>query len=132
MAEFVKSDELQLLAEAVVKKYANFNHLADGGCRIAFQYADNAKTSSGKIVYADTERVKEKYKAFMPYDFVITFYKGNTAGLTVEQMEHLMYHELKHVGYEPDERKFFIVPHDLEDFKDVVNKWGVDWIRSEE
>lgn len=128
MAEFQKSEILEEIAKKVINEYDIFTVLRDGKCRIAFQYAKGEKKSGGKVVFADTERVKDKFKEFMPYDFVITFYEGNTFHLGDVQMEHLMYHELKHVGYDPEDEKFTVIPHDLEDFKDVIDKWGVDWI----
>ena len=73
-------------------------------------------------------KVSDKMKQFAAYDFVITFYQGNTHLLDDETMEHLMFHELLHVGYDPDNATFSIVPHDLEDFKEVIERWGVSWI----
>lgn len=128
MAEYFESDELRELADKVIDENQRFSHLKDKRCRIAFQYSSDAKHSGGKTVYADTEKVKDKYKKFMPYDFVITFYGGNTDGITEESMYKLMYHELNHVGFDPDDEKYSILPHDIEDFTDVVDKWGVRWM----
>ena len=128
MAEYTKSEELEELGNKVIAENNEFAHLRDGVCRIAYQYCDTAKKSNGKVVYADTMKVSEKMKQFAAYDFVITFYAGNTNLLDDETMEHLMFHELLHVGYDPDNVTFSIVPHDLEDFKEVIERWGVSWI----
>lgn len=42
-----------------------------------------------------------------------------------EQLEILMWHELKHCGI--DDEKPYIVPHDLEDFKEIVDIYGPYW-----
>lgn len=127
MGKYEKSEELEKLAAKVIAENEIFGHLSSDDCRIAFQECESTKTNSGKTVYADTERVKDKLKALLPYDFIITFYKDGME-LSVEMKERLMYHELKHVGFEPEEKKFSIIPHDVEDFKDMIEKWGVDWI----
>lgn len=132
MGAFQKSEILEDIAAKVINEYDIFENLRDGVCRIGYQYAEGTKTSQGRAVYADTERVRDKYKEFMPYDFIVTFYEGNTCNLGDDVMEHLMYHELKHVGFDREEEKFTIIPHDLEDFRDVIQKWGVDWIGGDE
>ena len=124
MSNYIKNEELEKIAAKVISENDCFSNL--NNVRIAYQYADGKKTNAGKTVYADTEKVKDKYKEFMPYDFVITFYEGNTCNLTPEKMEHLMFHELKHVGV--DGSRFYLVPHDIEDFRVVIDQWGIDWI----
>ena len=62
----------------------------------------------------------------MPFDFVITFYWPNCENMTEEKLEMLMYHELRHVGF--GDGTFTIIPHDVEDFRDVIDRWGLDWI----
>ena len=131
MSEYQRSLDLERLAEKVINKYAEFMHLTDPDCRILYQYCDEAKKSRDKILYADTERIKDKLKGVLPFDFVITFYKPNTDTLNQECLERLMYHELRHVGFE-GAGKYSIIPHDIEDFRDVIDMWGFDWVRSNE
>ena len=122
---YEQSSELEALAGEVISGHENLAELED--CRIAYLYSDKKKKSQGKTVFADTELVKEKYRALLPYDFIITFYQPNCEKLNTEAMSRLMYHELRHVGIKSDGR-FYVRPHDLEDFRDVVQAWGVDWI----
>jgi len=37
-----------------------------------------------------------------------------------------MRHELKHIGIK--DGRFFIVPHDVEDFSDIIEEHGMSWI----
>ena len=78
-------------------------------------------------MYADTELVKEKLRGFLPYEFIITFYEPACADMDEEHLKRLMYHELKHVGFDGSD-KFRIRPHDIEDFRACIDKWGYDWI----
>ena len=123
---FEISTELKALADKVIAKHSRFKPITDSGCRIAYQYADKEKKSGGRTVYADTTKVSDKLKAIAPYDFLITFYKPSCATLSEEKMETLMRHELDHVGVE--DGKFRIVPHDVEDFEEILKEQGMNWI----
>ncbi|MCD8117190.1 MAG: hypothetical protein LUE21_08795 [Oscillospiraceae bacterium] len=127
MAKYERSESLEKIAKKVIAENDIFCHLDSECCRIAYQTCDSSKSSNGKTVYADTEKVKDKLKGLLPFDFIITFYEDSLE-LSDESKEKLMYHELRHIGFEPDTLKFSIVPHDIEDFKDVIEKWGVNWI----
>jgi hypothetical protein len=133
MAKYEVSESLRDIAEKVIEENENLRHLAFELDRILFMYSDKNKISRGKTVYADTELVKPKYREVMTYDFIITVYKPPTQYLSDEQMERLMYHELRHVGVEytgdgEDDVKLSIVPHDVEDFREIINSWGIDWL----
>lgn len=121
-----ESEELRSLAEAVMEEHPDVSHLKEFGCRIAYFISDKMKKSSQKIVFADTEKVKEKYKALVDYDFIITFYEPCIQDLSDKAIKILMYHELMHIGYDGDKCK--IIPHDTEDFKRILELFGVNWI----
>lgn len=130
MPNYTKSAQLEQIARQVMIEFVDLAHLDDPGLRIAYQYSDQEKKNHDMVVYADTEVVKEKYREFMPYEFLITFYEPNCSDLDEEHLKRLMYHELKHVGFEGDS-KFRVIPHNLEDFRECVEKWGVDWIKQD-
>lgn len=127
MATYKQSDKLRELGTKVIKANDRFQHLDSQDCRIAYQYSSDAKTSKDRLVYADTETVKEKLKGLIPFDFIITFYEPNCQALSEEKMELLMYHELCHVGFK-GLGKYSIIPHDVEDFRVMIETWGLDWI----
>lgn len=56
------------------------------------------KKKDRKTVFADCEKIQDKYKWAIPYDFAITVYYKNTIGFSEKQMEILIFHELLHVG----------------------------------
>lgn len=98
---------------------------------IIYLSSESKKTSKGKVVCAQCERVPEKYKWGIPCDFTITVFEPNIARFTPEQIKILLYHELLHVGIEKDsysgKETYSIRPHDLEDFKLIVNLYGPEW-----
>ena len=124
---FEIDEGLKTLASKVISDKKDLRRLETPDCRIAFLYSDKEKKSRGRTVYADTEKVSDKVKAIAPYDFIVTFYKPNCAALSPDKMEILMYHELKHVGFEPG-KPFYIVPHDVEDFSDIIEEHGMNWV----
>ena len=131
MALYTRSENLRLIAQTCMEEFDDLAHLDDPGCRIAYQYCDQEKQNKGKVVFADTEVIKEKLREYCPYEFLITFYEPNCQGLDDEHLKRLMYHELKHVGWDGD-NKFGINPHDYEDFQACIDKWGPDWLTDEE
>ena len=50
-------------------------------------------------------------------------YEPNVVGFSEKQMETLLRHELHHVGidFEKDETGFYVVPHDVEEFWDIID-----------
>lgn len=125
-----KSPEMRELAKKVLKDREDLAWIRDARVRIGYETSDKEKRSKGKNVFGECTKVKEKYKPWTPYDFLITFYTPNTDLLTEEQREILMYHELLHVGMRPT-GAYYVVPHDVEDFKAVLDKYGVDWAHVE-
>ena len=130
MAKYTRSSMLGEIANGLIHEMDEFKHLDNPNLRIAYQFSDQEKSGRDKIIYADVEKVKDKYKAFMPYEFVVTFYLPNVEGLDNEHLCRLMYHELKHIGFDGDD-KFWTIPHNLEDFRECIDKWGVDWISTD-
>ena len=125
---FYRSGRLEQIAEAAMKEFDDLAYLDDPECRIAYQFCDLEKKNHNQLVFADCETIKEKYKEFMPYDYIITFYEPNCAALDDERLKRVMYHELKHVGWEGD-GKYRITPHNVEDFRECIEKWGLDWVK---
>ncbi|MCM3291632.1 hypothetical protein M3661_15990 [Paenibacillus sp. MER 180] len=69
--------------------------------------------------------MQEVFKAYLPFDSIITFYERNTGLLSENQQKILMLHELRHITL--GEKGLKIRPHDIEDFKDILETYGLDW-----
>ena len=97
--------------------------------RIGYLASNWEKKKSGRFVLGECIRVKDLYRPFVPHDFLIVIYRRNTIALTEKQMEILMYHELLHIGIDEagEELKYVVNPHDLEEFRAVADRYGVDW-----
>lgn len=94
--------------------------------KIAWLASDKEKKNNGKIVFGECSKVTEKYDWCCPYDFTITIYEPNCNGFTPEQYKILLEHELMHVGVS-ENGSLSVVPHDAEEFTEIIRKYGIDW-----
>lgn len=119
------------LALEVINENRELDYIKNFDITIIYLESDHEKKSKDKIVLGQCEKVAEKYKWGIPCDFTITLFNPNLAGLSQEQIKTVLFHELLHVGIKKD-GSLFIRPHDLEDFKLIINKFGTDWATPEE
>lgn len=122
------SNEYTKLAEEVIAEHEDLQAITNFDCKIIFLTCDTPKKRNGKIVYADTEKMKDKMHAITPYDFAVTFY-ADCDELTEDKLKILMWHELLHVGVK-DDGTTFIRHHDVEEFSEIASVHGVDWVYS--
>lgn len=122
------------IGQKLIESEPIFEHIKNSGALICFLESDKKMTSKGKAVLGQCEKVQDKYKWAIPCDFTITLFTPNIAGLTDEQIKIVIFHELLHIGVEKIddgtgyyEEKYTIVPHDLEDFKEVIDRYGTNW-----
>lgn len=118
------SNELRLLGQKVIAHFPEFAFIRAYGIKIGYVVSDERKQGE-KVTYADCRKVTEVFKAYLPYDFIITFYERNTGFLNENQQKILMFHELQHIDI--GEKGLKVRPHDVEDFKNILEKYGLDW-----
>lgn len=97
---------------------------------IMFLSSDMKKMEKGKLVLGQCEKIADKYKWGIPCDITITVFEPNIVGFTEEQLRILIFHELLHVDitYGKNETEAYgTKPHDLEDFKEIIDRFGTDW-----
>lgn len=96
---------------------------------IIFLSSDKKKMEKGKVVHAECEKISDKYKWGIPADYTITVFEPNCQGFSERQMRILLFHELLHVGIEfrDGSEKYTTNPHDLEDFKLIIERFGPRW-----
>lgn len=123
------SKEWEKIGKQLLRTRKKFQALQAYHVRVAFLVSDKEKRKNGKLILGECAKVPHKYKWCVPYDFCITMYTENILHFTEEQKKILMYHELSHIGVNEDgnEPSFYIVPHDIEEFTDIIKKYGLDW-----
>ena len=121
---YQRDTELEGILYEVMEEHENISHLKE--LRIVALVCDKVKRKGDSIVYADCSKVTPKMEALCDADFVITFYLPNIDGISPNALRTLCWHELMHVGW--DGRKKTTVPHNLEDFREIIEAHGVNWI----
>lgn len=123
----VDDGSLKQLADKVILATPKLQHLVDD-CLIAFQWCTKDRVSGGRTVFGECSKVSDKVKAFVGFDYIITFYPAamelNEIGLA-----RLMKHELLHI--KTDGEKFQINQHDVQDFREMLESYGFDWAQSQ-
>lgn len=126
------SEEYAEIGAGVIEEEDSLMDLRNSQATIVYLTSENKKTAKGKIVCAECEKVPEKYKWSIPADFTITVFLPNVEGFSEEQKRILMFHELLHVGivFNADgSESYSTVPHNYEDFKEIIDRYGTDWAK---
>ena len=122
------------IAEGLIEREPRLAHIDGSDVRIAYLSSDAEKRSHGKVVRGTCEKVPAKWQWSLPFDFAITVFEPNVADLDEERVRRLLYHELLHVGVDLDDEgneRYSVVPHDVEDFREMVERFGIDWALGE-
>lgn len=125
-----KSVEYEMIGMELIADEPELRHILNSDVRIAFLSSDKAMKHNGGNVLGQCERIQDKYKWAIPYDFTITIFEPNVERLSEEQLRIVLFHELLHVGIGRDlngDEKYTVIPHDIEDFKTIIKRYGIDW-----
>lgn len=98
--------------------------------KLIFLESTKAKKSTLGKVHADCEKIADSKRWAIDADFVITVYKPNVETFSEAQLKILLLHELMHIGIEFTEKgklKKYLVPHSVQDFRYILEKYGFDW-----
>lgn len=125
LVDYEVAEDLRELANKVISAIPELSIIRDFNIRVGYVRGYESKQGKGKQVYADCKKITGTYTAYLPFDFVVTFYEPNIGHLSENQRKILMLHELRHIGI--GERGFKIIPHDVEDFRDILQRFGIEW-----
>jgi hypothetical protein len=125
LIKFEIAPDLEELGERILDAFPEFDLIKSRGVRIGYLKSYEKKRAKNKTVFAECRIIKGVYTAYLPFDFIITFYHSALYGMSENQKKILMLHELKHIGL--GTKGFYLVPHDIEDFADILSKYGLDW-----
>jgi predicted metallopeptidase len=86
-----------------------------------------------KTIYGRCIRCSSELAYFSDTDYIIEISKEYWELLSEKSKYLLLLHELKHIlvkyNESKDEYSFNLRRHDLEDFREIVKKHGVDWLQ---
>jgi len=132
MSKYHQTDEFNWILEDLLSNEPELDYILDYGISVGIIESKAKKSRGGATVFADCRKVSEMYSIFTPYDFLITIYEPNCKDFNDKQMRVLLFHELLHIGVEEEKDKYrtYAKAHDLEDFKVIIEKYGVDWSKT--
>ena len=117
------------IGRRLIRTLPEFEELRDADAKIAYLSSQREKSKNHKIIFAECCKVEEKYEWCCKYDFFIVVYEPNVANFSEHQLETLIRHELHHIGIEYTDTglKFYVAPHDVEEFWQIIREEGLDW-----
>ena len=121
MAEvkFTEASPLVLsTAEDLIEQY----HLWLKKAKILFVFRSEAQKSGGRLILGQAAKVPAKFQVSMDYDFIIWLAEDEWTALSLKQKIALVDHELCHC--KGMENKWQIQPHDVEEFKAILDRYG--------
>lgn len=120
------SDEYAKIGAELIKKEPSLQWIAESDITIVYLSSTAELKKGGKLILGQCEKIPDKYKWAIPADFTITLFEPNITGISKEQLKILILHELLHVGNGE------IIPHDVEDFRMIIDRYGLDWASKNE
>lgn len=112
------SNTWQEIADALIDKFSiAFSHIEVD--KVLFL----SETEKTPKKYADCRNVAYPYNFLTDYKFIIIFYENNIQAMTDAQKSMLVFHELLHI--DDDFNK--IRKHNIEDFRELISKYGINW-----
>lgn len=117
------SEKYARIGNFLIDHVEELQHLSDE--TIIYLSSTAEKKSKKRKVLGECEKVQDKNKWAIPCDFTITLFEPNLTKLSDEQVAIVIYHELLHIGSDGMSR--WIKPHDLNDFKSIIDRFGTDW-----
>ena len=117
------------VARELIQTEPSLAHIRDSSVTIIYLSSEHEKKQGQKLICGQCERVPEKYRWAVPADFTITVFEPNVERFTDHQIRILLLHELLHVGIEKDgnEEVYSVRPHDVEDFREIIERYGMNW-----
>ncbi len=127
------SEKYTEIGEKLINEDEELDYIKISNVSVVFLASEIDKKSGGRLILGQCEKIAEKYKWGIPADFTITVFEPNVDGFTDEQIKILLFHELLHIGidFTDDGEKYYVRPHDLEDFRLVINRYGTEWDRND-
>lgn len=125
-----RNKEYSKIARRLIRTNPDLFYIKLNDVKWVILSSDQEKRKNRKTVFGECMKVDEKYKWCCKYDFMIIIYDQNCAHFSDKQKEILIEHELRHIGVDEEdgfETKLYIVPHDYEEFRSIIEAYGLDW-----
>ncbi len=117
----VNNEQWRPIAESLVEKHEIISHVEPED--IVFIENHWLVPKPGQhIVLATITKLPERLQVLCGYSYVLELRMNAIGYMTQKQLNLLIYHELRHIDRDGTVRK-----HDIEDFREIVNNFGLGW-----
>jgi len=120
----IKDEKFLHLAQKVVNAFPELAHVDLDDVQFAFRESEKCK------YHGRTQLVRGVDKIFTDKDIVIVIWLNSWIKHKMSWRALLLYHELRHIVHN-DKGEYALVRHDVEDFSDMIEKYGVRWEQSD-
>lgn len=128
-SKFKPAPEVKRIADVLIAKY--HPHLLDPAVQIYYRFVDKAPKKNGKVVYGKASKIEGLQASLLEHDgpiFCVVISKDQWFMLSPSQKEALVDHELCHCELTDEaDPKATMRPHDLEEFREIVQRHGL-WL----
>jgi hypothetical protein len=93
--------------------------------KIGFVYRSENGTSHGRDTFSGATLVQAKLRPHLDYDFIIWVSQPFWEGAGDKAKRYYLDHELTHCAYDEDSGKYYIRPHDVEEFTSMIKRYKV-------
>lgn len=123
MYERIDSDgEVVDLTLKILKKYSErFGHIHYDDMVFLYKFADKSDWAG------QCRLIKGVWEAITDKKVMISLWHENWVKKSTSEKALLLFHEICHIGYDDDKAKYTIIKHDVEDFREILREYGVDW-----
>ena len=123
----VTEEVLEMVREIVEEHEPQLAELS-----LAVLFWKNSPQKGSKLVLGQAKKVTKEYQALgFDHDFIIFISMPQFYNMNEQQQRALIHHELLHCGYDDEDEKAYIVPHDFEEFDKILKLYGFWWPMAE-
>lgn len=123
----VTKEVLALVREIVEEHEPQLSELS-----LAVLFWKESPQKGSKLVLGQAKKVTKEYQALgFDHDFIIFISMPQFYNMNEQQQRALIHHELLHCGYDDEDEKAYIVPHDFEEFDKILKLYGFWWPMAE-
>lgn len=123
--QFIDDIQLDDIGEDLISSYDDFSEIA--GARILYLWKQKGGKSNGRETLGKCQKPSGLLAHYSNADFVIWLAADHCRdyGLNGQQIRALIFHELKHAGYDPETGQYTTVSHDFEGFAREIEEFGL-------
>ena len=125
--------EIKDLVDDIVEKFPNlFDHVDSSKISCIIAMAGNAPNKGRALATIRVINDKTRIATGTPYNYILEVYDANWNDQEDRQKQMVVFHELMHIEPEAEEDDPKLRKHDTEDFYEILNIWGIDYLYDKE